>query len=305
MTDLKSIPEGKIETVEISLLRNNPLNEEIYGTEDVDPDLLRSIQDHGVDTPIEVLPDGTIIKGHRRKLHAEEAGLTEVPVIVRHELNSPEEVGFALIEDNRHQRNRTNIQKVREIMYLTGMLQTQNRIRKATGLPVYEADAHTDEELMELSGMSRESYEQVASLTESYAARFGSSASPQDVACDHIGVSKKTFMQGQNALKTAEAWRSAGNDKKADQIEEALHKGISTGYQVAKKIGQPGKRSEKKVIKAKASIESVILTLKSMTAALHKARVAIPESLRDQLDTIINKINSMREELEKSELDNT
>ena len=109
MTDLKSIPEGKIETVEISLLRNNPLNEEIYGTEDVDPDLLRSIQDHGVDTPIEVLPDGTIIKGHRRKLHAEEAGLTEVPVIVRHELNSPEEVGFALIEDNRHQRNRTNI----------------------------------------------------------------------------------------------------------------------------------------------------------------------------------------------------
>jgi ParB-like chromosome segregation protein Spo0J len=304
MSDLKSIPEGTVTAVEISLLRNNPLNQEIYGDEEIDVDLLRSIQDHGVDTPIEVMSDGTIIKGHRRKLHAEKAGLMEVPVLVRHELNSPEEAGFALIEDNRHQRNRTNIQKVREIMYLTEMLQTQNRIRKATGLPVYEADALNDEELLELSGMSRENYEQVVELTRSYVARTGSSASPQDVACDHIGVSKKSFQQGQKALKTAEAWRSAGNNKKANQIEEALQIGISTGYSIAKKVGEPGKKSDKKkLIKKPASLGATILTLKSLVHTLHKVRPMLPESLHSQLDIVINHINSIRTELEKSQLD--
>jgi len=300
MKDLSQIPDGTITTVPISLLRNNPLNYEIYGEESVDPDMLKSVQDHGIDTPIEVLPDGMIVKGHRRKLHAEHAGLSEVPVVVRRSLNNAEEVGFALIEDNRHQRNRSNVQKVREIMYLTELLQTQNRIRRASGLPIYEPDAHTDEELMELSGMTRQSYEKVVELTRSYVARTGSAASPQDVACDHIGVSKKTFQMGQRAIKTAEAWRSAGNEKKAGLIEDALQKGVSTGYGVAQKIGQPGKKADqKKIIKNVASLEGTILTLGSQVKSLHVARLSIPEALHSQLDIAINHLNSIRAELEK------
>jgi ParB-like chromosome segregation protein Spo0J len=61
--------------------------------------LAATIREHGWDQPIVAEPDGTIIKGHGRRLAAIRLGLPEVPVIVRHDLTKAQADG-ARIADN-------------------------------------------------------------------------------------------------------------------------------------------------------------------------------------------------------------
>jgi ParB family chromosome partitioning protein len=48
--------------------------------------LIDSIRHDGVEIPLDILPDGTVICGHQRLRAAKAIGLTKVPVIVRHDL---------------------------------------------------------------------------------------------------------------------------------------------------------------------------------------------------------------------------
>jgi len=59
-----------------------------------------SIEQFGWDQPIVVETDGTIIKGHGRRLAAIELGLQDVPVLVRNDLNK-QQAQAARIADNR------------------------------------------------------------------------------------------------------------------------------------------------------------------------------------------------------------
>jgi ParB-like chromosome segregation protein Spo0J len=61
--------------------------------------LARTIKRFGWDQPIVVEADGTIIKGHGRRLAALEIGLTEVPVLIRDDLTK-DEADAARIADN-------------------------------------------------------------------------------------------------------------------------------------------------------------------------------------------------------------
>lgn len=62
--------------------------------------IVESIKKFGWDQPIVVEPNGTIIKGHGRRLAAIELGLSVVPVVIRHDL-SPEQAKAARLADNR------------------------------------------------------------------------------------------------------------------------------------------------------------------------------------------------------------
>ncbi len=65
-------------------------------------ELEASIRDHGIQQPIEVLPDGTIVTGHQRWRAACRLELAEVPVRVRHDLAEAGEAAVLthLVEDN-------------------------------------------------------------------------------------------------------------------------------------------------------------------------------------------------------------
>ena len=69
-------------------------------------ELVSSIKEHGVSTPLTVMPtdDGgfEIISGHRRKRAAELLGLKELPVIVRH--LSREEAIVEMVDSNIHRK---------------------------------------------------------------------------------------------------------------------------------------------------------------------------------------------------------
>ena len=90
------------ETRDPKTLRNHLLSIKIYGQEKPSDDFLESVAAHGVLVPLVILPDGTIIAGHTRKFAAIIKGLSEVPCLVRSDLeHHPLLVERLVIQSNR------------------------------------------------------------------------------------------------------------------------------------------------------------------------------------------------------------
>ena len=119
----------KIETVR---LKENKLNIEIYGVEDLNPDFLESIKKHGILTPLTIKEDGTIISGHMRHKAAIKLNIEEVPVnYVNYETELEERE--ALINFNQ-QRVKTYSQMANEADSLKDIEAKKAEQRKLNGL---------------------------------------------------------------------------------------------------------------------------------------------------------------------------
>lgn len=121
-----------MEQRELSQLKpnpNNPRGEVIV--DDALRELAESIKEQGVLQPILVLPDGTIVIGHRRVKAAELAGLDAVPVVVR-ELSGSQQIQIMLIE-NLQREDLTALQIAKAYQTLTDHGLSINEIAKATG----------------------------------------------------------------------------------------------------------------------------------------------------------------------------
>lgn len=94
----------------------HPLNKEIYGTEEIDPDFKEDIQDNGIREPIVVNKAGYIISGHRRWRAAIAVGLHDIPVRLE-EYPNKESEELALIGYN-NQRVKSKSQIVEEVKLL-------------------------------------------------------------------------------------------------------------------------------------------------------------------------------------------
>jgi ParB family transcriptional regulator, chromosome partitioning protein len=103
MTEDTQAPEPQIETWPIANLKPHPKQAEFFddASETELQNLVASIERNGLEQPIEILPDGTIIKGHQRLLACTQLGWTEVPVRIRDDLvGNDAEVEYELIADN-------------------------------------------------------------------------------------------------------------------------------------------------------------------------------------------------------------
>jgi len=78
----RSAIQGEIVEVAVASLTVHPLNADIY-RDDADEELVASVREHGVTTPIEVTGANVVISGHRRLSAARQAGLTTVPAYIR------------------------------------------------------------------------------------------------------------------------------------------------------------------------------------------------------------------------------
>lgn len=87
-----------VERWPIGRLKPYPGNPKLHPPEQL-AKIADSMRRRKITTPLEIEPDGTIIKGHGRWLAAREAGFTELPVIVRSDLTK-EEIHAVRIEDN-------------------------------------------------------------------------------------------------------------------------------------------------------------------------------------------------------------
>ena len=94
-----------IKTWEVSDLKPNPINQEIYTDDDVE-DLVESISKNGnkILVPLVVTPAGVIISGHRRYRAAIQLGITQLPAIV--EEVAKKDMEFRMIQYNVYRRKR-------------------------------------------------------------------------------------------------------------------------------------------------------------------------------------------------------
>lgn len=115
----------------ITDLHPHPLNERLYGQEELPEPFLVSVRKKGILAPLAVKEDGTIISGHRRLQAALATGLEFVPVEIVHYENELDE-REAIIEFNR-QREKTFSQKMAEAEELKAVESERARLRQAHG----------------------------------------------------------------------------------------------------------------------------------------------------------------------------
>lgn len=128
-----------IVVININELKDYPRQAEIYGTPEIEPEFIASIKDRGIITPLlvsAVLTDDrveyVIVSGHRRKYNAKEAGLTELPCIVRNYLN-PADMEIDFLAANM-QREKSKAVRLKEYLTYKQILSQFGKERKSKGI---------------------------------------------------------------------------------------------------------------------------------------------------------------------------
>lgn len=125
----ESMSESSNPTRDPHKLERHPVNEHIYGDEDITQDFVESIEE-GVREPVVITPDDTIISGHRRVEAAIDAELNEVPVRV--ERFEDEDAEKEAIVDYNRQRTKTFSQKMMEAKVLKEIEQERAQERQGS-----------------------------------------------------------------------------------------------------------------------------------------------------------------------------
>lgn len=115
-------------------LKPHPVSLNLYGV-DTTEDLVESVREFGILTPIIITPADVVISGHRRWRVALEAGLDSVPVEVR---DFGDETGEkrAILEYNR-QRDKTFSQKMGEVDLVVKIVEGERKLNSLANSPSY------------------------------------------------------------------------------------------------------------------------------------------------------------------------
>lgn len=109
MSDKTNEPDIVLVEVDLSDLTPHPQQDSLFAPPSPEQitRLADDIKRNGLRQPIEVLPDGTIIRGHSRVLAAKQTGLTTLRAIIREDLEKAGESAVlkALAEDNLNRRH--------------------------------------------------------------------------------------------------------------------------------------------------------------------------------------------------------
>ena len=100
--------------IDVNLIKENPISKQFFGDlpEEEFALLKQDIKDRGVQIPVEVTTEYTIITGHQRWRAKKALGAKKIEVIVREDLKSEEEIELHAIKDNLLRRHLTLEQKV-------------------------------------------------------------------------------------------------------------------------------------------------------------------------------------------------
>jgi len=243
-----------METRLISQLRPHPKNGDIYGDRlgDNFQELLASVKEKGVYTPLLITFDDRVISGHRRLRAAAQAGLVDVGIIV-FDSEDEDEILEALIHSNRGMRNRTNEMVAKEAKELWEVEQRRASERMSEGGKGVEQVPHLQ------TGKTRD--------------KVGSA----------IGISGKTAERAVKVLDAIEGLSASGKAREAEQLRTALNKSVSGAFNKAKEAGHitVQSRAPQAVAKELAAAPSGFITLadwRAMDYAAQQAALATESS---------------------------
>lgn len=182
-------------------LQEHPLNSEIYGDEAPQDDLVESINETGIVSPlIANSQNGRIVSGNTRFRAARQIGLETVPVVYKSLSEADEHLH---VVTGNVARSKTNLQRVREYQIL-------------------------------LAGFKKQAKEGGA---ESKAGKAG--AKSRQKAADIVGESPATLQKGVAVVKAIETLHKNGDDSGAKRLAEILNRrrGFDPAEKEAIKMG--------------------------------------------------------------------
>lgn len=203
------------DSVDPKSLKNHLVNVAIYGTQELDKEILESVKSHGILEPIRCLRNRTIISGHRRRQHAIAAKLKEVPVLIyRGEMSEPEQV-IQVVESNR-QREKTVEQRAREY----------ERLKEAKAALAAER---------EKAGLKRGAVPAPAKLPErENKANIEENGESAEAAAAEVGMSRHTAEKAAEVVHKIDELESAGESEKAADLRETLNtQSVSAAHRAA------------------------------------------------------------------------
>lgn len=256
----------KIEQKDTWDLKAHPVNAELYG-KDPDPELVKSIKAIGVLVPLTILPDGTVVSGHRRWQAAQQAGLNEVPVFVRTDLVDADDIEEALIESNR-QREKTTEQRAREASRLMSIESRRAATRKqeTQAKPGQKADERRDSE----TGTQ--------SLKVGEKSNFGRSA---DKVGEAVGMSGRTVTKAVEVVKSIDKAKAAGDTKTAEKLTRTLNeKGVAPALKEAKAAQAPKPAKTATEPKALDPVAVILEEAKVFSSVIHTIQVTAFQQFR-------------------------
>ena len=194
--------EYKVVRVDPSKLKPHPANSRIYGdTDTLDEDFVESVK-RGILEPLLATGEMTVISGHRRRKAAMEAGLKDVPVVIRPDLTDPLDVEEALILANK-QRVKGNEQKAREFKRLKEIEAKRAASRKGR----------------------RKSGDSVPKKNT------GRSA---DIAAKVVGMASSTARKAEYVVGEIDRAKASGDKDTAKKLSSTLKSNVSAAHRQAK-----------------------------------------------------------------------
>jgi ParB-like chromosome segregation protein Spo0J len=164
---------------------------------DPDPALLASIADHGIQTPIVVAADGqTVVSGHRRRRAALKLGLTAMPVIIRSDIETDDQLRAAILESN-VARIKTPEERAREYM---------------ARLPIEQHAA---------AERRREGVDSAAPKGDA-----------RDLAARYVGWSGRQAEKAARVVQAIDAAHDAGNSAFAAELRTKLKKSVDAAHRL-------------------------------------------------------------------------
>lgn len=188
-----------ITTIDPISLTPHPMSSEIY-RDGVTPDLLESIREHGILTPITVTFDNRILSGHRRWEAAMQLKLETVQIITYH-TNDELELEQVILESNKY-RTKDNEQIGRE----------------------YSHSSRIVNERASRQG-HRTDYDDLTSVFQATEV-----APPSTQAADMIGVSKAHATKAAAVVKVIDKLKKEGKTAKAKSLTDELNKSARTAF---------------------------------------------------------------------------
>lgn len=198
-------------------LKPHPLNSQIYGEKSPDTDLLNSIKERNILTPLTILGDGTILSGHKRHACATRIRLEKVPVTI-FQSTDPLEIEEALIKANL-QRQKTKEQIAREYSKLKEIEAEKAKQRKVEAGRIHGKGQKVQENFPKPIGKGQ----------------------ARDIASAKLGASGRTLEKSVKVVETADKLKEVGETAKADGLLYMLNnKSVDKAYKAFRKLETEG-----------------------------------------------------------------
>ena len=181
-------------------LKNHPLNIRLYG-DAPDQEFVAKVKQHGIKEPLLILPDSTVVSGHRRRQAAIINKIAEVPVIVLRNLTDPLEIEEQIIVCN-EQRVKTTEQRAREYEHLKTIEAERAKKRQAHG---------------QTAPGKR--------LGANYPKRSDSTkqGKSSELAAEKVGLSTRTAERAAAVVKEIDRAEAEGEPERAQELRQTLN----------------------------------------------------------------------------------